>query len=322
MKMQRIISIIIIALLYFNMAFAQDVTFHFTDGIYNATLKSRMERNASALLTEINAASEQGRSLHLDGLTTSEAARRLNNLWDNFAFVCQSNPKSICYGLVNGYQARGIQTTITRQPEDCTDPTNRELTISFDRDGNISRVGFALLNNHLSASKGESQVDDVRRRNEILKFVEDFRNYYNEKDLTSLKQVYSDDALIITGRVETRKESGDFNNKMRRKTHYTVQDKEGYLANLATLFKNNSYIDVQFNDIMISPANSEAMKNYYGVNLVQHWKSKSKSGKVYEDTGYLFLLWDFNEDPPVIHVRAWQPQNISDDEFIMVDDFR
>ena len=289
---------------------AQEVSFHFTDGIYNAALKSRMERNASALLTEINQAAEQGRSLQLNGKVGMEAAERLDMLWENFGFVCQSNAKSICYGLTSGYQARGIQATVTRQPDDCTDPKTRELTISFDKSGNVTRVGFALLNNHLSVAKREQEVYDVRRKNEILKFVEDFRNYY------------SDDALIITGRVETRKESGDFNQQIKKRTTYTVQDKEGYLNNLAMLFRNNKYIDVSFDEIMISPANSEAMSNYYGVNLIQHWKSKNKSGKEYEDTGYLFLLWDFNEDPPVIHVRAWQPKDTPDDDFIMVDDFR
>lgn len=301
---------------------AQEVSFHFTDGIYNATLKSRMEHNVSALLTEINQAAEQDRPLQLNGKVGMEVAERLRMLWESFGFVCQSNANSICYGLVSGYQARGIQVTVIRQPEDCTDPKTRELTISFDKAGNITRIGFALLNNHLSFAKDEQEVYDVRRKNEILKFVEDFRNYYNEKDLESLRKIYSDDALIITGRVETRKESGDFSQRIKKRTTYTVQDKKEYLNNLAILFRNNKYIDVSFDDIMISPANSEAMKNYYGVNLIQHWKSKNKSGKVYEDTGYLFLLWDFNEDPPVIHVRAWQPSNTPDDDFIMVDDFR
>lgn len=304
------------------MAVAQGVSFHFTDGIYNTSLKARMEQKASALLTEINNAAEQGRSLQLGNITTPEAATRLTNMWENFGFVCQSDAKSICYGLVNGYQARGIQATVTRQPEDCNDPKTRELTISFDKNGNISRVAFALLNNHLSPSTGETQVYDARRRNEILKFVEDFRNYYIEKDIASLRQIYSDDALIITGKVTTRKESGDFGAKVRKRTQYTVQDKEGYLNNLSALFKNNKYIDVQFDDIMISPANSEAMKNYYGVNLVQHWKSVKKNGETYQDTGYLFLLWDFNEEPPVVHVRAWQPKDTPDEDFIMVDDFR
>lgn len=302
---------------------AQQSTFRFTDGIYNTALKTKMERDVSALLTEINKAAGEGRSLRLSGITTAEAATRLEHIWEDFGFVCQSDAKSICYGLVNGYQARGIQATVTRQPEDCNDPKTRELTISFDKAGNIIRVGFALLNNRMSIPKGESQVYDTRRRNEILKFVEDFRNYYIEKDISSLRQIYSDDALIITGKVTyTRKEGGDYNSKIQKRTTYTVQDKEGYLNNLAALFRNNRYIDVKFEDIMISPSNSDAMPNYYGVNLVQHWKSKNKAGKVYEDTGYLFLLWDFNEEPPVVHVRAWQPKDTPDEDFIMIDDFR
>lgn len=297
---------------------AQEVTFHFTDGIYNMALKERMEHRVSVLLTEINAASRENRNLNLNGLTAPEAATRLDKIWENFGFVCQSNSQSICYGLVNGYQARSIQATVIRQPEDCNDSKTRELTISFDKSGNITRVAFALQNNRLSVSNGETQVYDARRRNEILKFVEDFRNYYIEKDIESLHQIYSDDALIITGKVTyTRNEGGDFATKVRKRTQYTVQDKESYLNKMATLFRNNKYIDVQFEDIMISPANSEAMQNYYGVNLVQHWKTDT-----YQDTGYLFLLWDFNEDPPVIHVRAWQPKDTPDEDFIMVDDFR
>lgn len=321
--MKRLLCTFIEAVLMTVVVMAQDVSFHFTDGIYNASLKDRMEQGVSVLLTEINNAANQGRKLNLNGKITSEAAARLEKVWDNFGFVCQSNAKSICYGLVSGYQARGIQATIVRQPEDCNDPKTRELTISFDKSGSITRVGFALQNNRLSGSTGESQVYDVRRRNEILKFVEDFRNYYIEKDIASLRQIYSDDALIITGKVTyTRNEGGDYAAKVGRKTTYTVHDKEGYLNNLEALFNNNKYIDVQFEDIMISPANSGAMKNYYGVNLVQHWKSVNKSGNSYQDTGYLFLLWDFNEDPPVVHVRAWQPKDISDEDFVTLDDFR
>lgn len=319
--MRKLLLIFMVLLLCVNVS-AQEVSFHFTDGIYNAALKSRMERNASTLLTEINQAAEQNRPLQLNGKVGMEATERLKMLWDSFGFVCQSNAKSICYGLTSGYQARGIRATVTRQPEDCTDPKTRELVISFDKSGNVTRVGFALLNNHLSVPKGEQEVYDVRRKNEILKFVEDFRNYYNEKDIESLRKIYSDDALIITGRVETRKESGDFNQQIKKKTTYTVQNKDEYLKNLSTLFRNNKYIDVSFEEIMISPANSEAMNNFYGVNLIQHWTSKDKSGKEYKDTGYLFMLWDFNEDPPVVHVRAWQSSDVPDDDIIMIDDYR
>ena len=122
---------------------AQEVKFHFTDGIYNMTLKERMEQRVSILLTEINAASKENRNLNLNGVISPEAAARLEKIWENFGFVCQSNAQSICYGLVSGYQARNIQATIVRQPEDCNDPKTRELTVSFDKTGIITREAFA-----------------------------------------------------------------------------------------------------------------------------------------------------------------------------------
>lgn len=320
--MRKIVLSLLTTLLVVT-ATAQEVSFHFTDGIYNAGLKAKMERNVSALLNEINAAAGEGRNLKLGGITTSEAATRLSRTWENFGFVSQSDAKSICYGLVSGYQARGIQATLIRQPEDYNESKTRELAISFDKAGNITSVVFTSNNNRLSVPKGESEVYDARRRNEILKFVEDFRNYYIEKDLASLRQIYSDDALIITGKVNyTREEGGDYAAKVKKKTTYTVQDKEGYLNNLAAMFRRNKYIDVQFDDIIISPAGSDAMPNYYGVYLVQHWTSVNKNGGKYQDTGYLFLLWDFNEEPPVVHVRAWQPKDTPDEDFITIDDFR
>lgn len=319
----RKIACIFLAMLTALTAIAQEATFRFTDGIYNDALKEKMEHRVAALLTEINSAAIENRNLNLGGKVSPEAAARLEKTWSNFGFVSQSNAKSICYGLVNGYQARGIQVTLSRVPEDYNDSKTRELTVSFDKSGVITGVVFVSQKRSLSVPKGEEQVLDARRRNEILKFVEDFRNYYIEKDIASLRQIYSDDALIITGKVTyTRPEGGDYATKIKKKTIYTVQEKDEYLNNLAALFKDNKYLNVKFEDIMISPANSEAMRNYYGVNLVQHWKGIKKNGEPYEDTGYLFLLWDFNEEPPVVHVRAWQPKDTPDEDFIMVDDFR
>lgn len=318
----RKIAFLFLTTLLVVTASAQEVSFRFTDGIYNAGLKARMERNVSALLTEINAAAGEERNLNLSGITTSEAATSLRNLWKNFGFVCQSNPQSICYGLTSGYQARKIQISVTRQPEDCNDPKDRELVVSFDKTGNITRVAIALQHKSMLVANNGADVSDVKRRNEILKFVEDFRNYYIEHDIASLRKIYSDDALIITGKTIDTRTEGDYAARYKNKTTYTVQTKEEYLNNLEKLFRYSKHTDVQFEDIMISPANSESMQNYYGVNLKQHFTNFKKDGSTYQDTGYLFLLWDFREDPPVIHIRAWQNEETHDDEIITIDDCR
>lgn len=319
--MKRITFLLLTIVLAISV-YAQEATFHFTDGIYNAGLKAKMERNISALLTEINAATSEERDLNLNGITTSEAAMHLRNLWKNFGFVCQSNAKSICYGLTSGYQARKIPITVTRQPEDCNDPRDRELVVSLDKVGNITRVIIASQHRSMLVANNGADVSEVKRRNEILKFVEDFRNYYIEHDIASLRKIYSDDALIITGKTLATRTEGDYAGRYKNKTTYTVQDKEEYLGNLERLFRNSKHTDVQFDDIVISSANSESMKDYYGVNLVQHFTNFKKDGSTYQDVGYLFLLWDFRGETPVVHIRAWQDANTTDEDIYTIDDAR
>jgi len=137
-----------------------------------------------------------------------------------------------------------------------------------------------------------------------------------------LRKIYSDDALIITGKSVATRHGGDYASRYKKKTTYTVQDKETYLNNLERLFRNSKHTDVQFDNIVVSPANSDDMANYYGVNLIQHFTNFKKDGSTYDDVGYLFLLWDFSTEPPVIHVRAWQNLTKDDDDIYTIDDFR
>ena len=62
----------------------------------------------------------------------------------------------------------------------------------------------------------------------------------------------------------------------------------------------------RFDDIKVIGHPSK--KGYYGVTLKQGYTSDT-----YSDTGYLFLLWDFNNpEAPQIHVRTWQPEMLNE----------
>ena len=134
----------------------------------------------------------------------------------------------------------------------------------------------------------------------ILDYVEHFRTSYNQKDLKFLRQVFSDDALIITGKViKVRKsEMSPSGNKV----VYTTQTKHQYLENLSRAFKANSYIKVQFDDVVI--VEHPTIRGIYGVTVHQKWNTAR-----YSDEGYVFMVWDFRHpDTPQIHVRTWQPE--------------
>ena len=147
--------------------------------------------------------------------------------------------------------------------------------------------------------QGGRTVEDLRRRREILKFVEDFRCFYNEKNLEALRAIFSDDAIIITGSVMKQRKLGDGGMQVRQVRH-TVQNKEQYMNNLARCFRNNRWINLGFDKISVAAHGSK--ENIYGVTLHQSWRSST-----YNDDGWLFLLWDFkDEEHPQILVRTWQ----------------
>lgn len=297
------------------------VTFKFSPNTIQAgALKTRMESNISALLTEIDRAGRSGTALNLSAINMEqEAKNRLSALWEDARFVCdKSGNISKCLNDVQGYQVRSIPITMKPTDASYNESLNRELTISLNRSGVITGVKPAWENqedvSRILFSPGG--VVDTRQRREILKWVEDFRCYYNEKNIKALNQIYSDDALIITGSVIKQRTKGDNGVRMEEKVKYTVQSKEQYISKLTNLFHINRHVKVEFDHISV--VMHGAKPNIYGVTLHQIWQTDT-----YMDDGWLFLLWDFNDpEAPQIHVRTWQPEQIvASDGVFTLDDF-
>ncbi len=299
------------------------VTFKFSAGTIGAgALKNKMESNISALLSEINRAGTSGTALNLSQINMeTEAKNRLQALWNDSRFVCDK-PSNIskCLNDFQGYQVRAIPITMKPADSSYDGKLNRELTVSLNKNGVITgvRPAWELQEDVSSIMFSPGGVSDEAQRREILKWVEDFRCYYNERNLKALKQIYSDDALIITGSVVTRRSSqGDRGAHLTQDVIYKVQSKEEYLDNLdKKVFRNNRRLNVEFDHISV--VMHGAKNNIYGVTLHQKWQSGT-----YHDEGWLFLLWDF-QDPtaPQIHVRTWQPdQAVARDGVFTLDDF-
>lgn len=286
-------------------ATAQSVRFRIGDGAENETQRSRIERNVSALLTEINRAQSAGRPLDFSTFDASPSAQSsLSMLWANVPFRCYD--EEIVETLLmtrGGCQVRNIALELKPTDTTVTDDSYQEAVIDFNRStGRIESFYFAISNN-LYAKIMEKGValDDLSRRQLILDYVEHFRTAYNQKDIAFLEQVFSDDAIIITGKVITT-EPTDLNPIPKEKIIYNTQNKKEYLAKLRGVFSRNRYIRVNFSEIKVT--RHPNLANYYGVLLRQGYASST-----YSDDGYVFLLWDFsNEERPQIHVRTWQPR--------------
>lgn len=273
-----------------------------SDGLAgNDALKSKAEQSMSALLSEINTAQYEKRALRLGNLNISlKAKESLAMLWENVPFRCiDSEVIDIAAERGSGYQFRNVPLML-KPTDNITDEDEfHEAAIGFDQNGQITSFYLTISGNiYADIMKTGQEVPDFRRRQLILDYVEQFRTAYNTKDIKFLTQIFSEDALIITGNVVQSKPSdGQY---APAKVTYKVQNKQEYLRNLQNIFNAKKYIRVIFDDIKVVQAKKQ---NYYGVLLHQGWTSDT-----YSDTGYVFLLWDFeNEDAPQIHVRTWQP---------------
>ena len=149
---------------------------------------------------------------------------------------------------------------------------------------------------------GKLEEKDADNRRMILNYCEHLRTSYTTKDIDFLRQVFSDQALIIVGHVvKTADNNSAAGIEGDEKVTFSLKTKKEYLERLEMVFAANKKIDVKFTDFRIM--RHPTMEGIYGVSMKQEYTSDR-----YSDDGYLFILWDFrNESMPLIHVRTWQP---------------
>ncbi len=308
----------------FTMASAQNnVDFEIADGLSDAALKTRMERQVSRLLTAINTAESNGGNVNFSGLDIDDmASHSIVMLWDNVRFrtlddEIVTNCLRLGGGQSDSWQVRNIEVEMKPLDDTYKGSKIQEVSIDFDSDGRIVDFNFTLgINQYMRIMKEGVELDDLDRRMQILHYVEQFRNAYNQKDIDFMDAVFSDDALIITGKVIRRVPNEVQMRSNRPEIQYTKQSKQQYLANLKRVFARNGYVNVKFDEIKV--LRHGANPNFYGVTLVQHWNSSN-----YSDEGILFLVWNFeNPDAPQINVRTWQPMETPDEDVFTLDNFK
>lgn len=319
----KLIKIFSLCIFLINISFitAQHRTSVDLEPIENAELREKIEIHASSILTNFNIAYQNERAPELSMSFISEHARNsVEALWATAPFQCSET--DIITHLVRqkyagGFELRNVPFTIKIG----TDSTAFEDgVLQFDQNGNFEDLYFGIKNHQYQRLlRIGKDITDFRRRQIILNFVENFRTAYNRKDLDLLEKVFSENALIIVGRVIKQKpEQNDMleKNLEKKKVELIKMSKKEYMTHLVKVFRRNKWIDVSFEDIEI--VQHRLYNDIYGVQLKQGWKSST-----YSDEGYLFLMIDFkDEDNPMIHVRAWQPEKATDpDSVISLGDF-
>lgn len=309
--MKKIITTLMLAIAFCMQTVAYNqVRLVISDGISNNMLKQQIERAVSVVMTEVNQSYEKNapKLAFPSVYIMKDAQNGLNDLWANEHFQCvEDEIVERLLTTATGYQVRGIPL-IVNAAMDGEELGYQEAVINFDKYGVITSFYYTINPLLYTELMGEQmsdkryEVTDLKERMMILDYVEHFRTAYNQKDIKFLNQIFSEDALIITGRVIKVRKSEIHSSST--EVIYNVQKKRDYLRNLENTFKKAKYIKVTFDNVTI--VNHPTIKGIYGVTVKQKWNSAT-----YSDEGYVFMVWDFrNPDAPQIHVRTWQPEYI------------
>ena len=200
--MKKFILVLMMQMCSINLMAGTKVTVVITDGIDNVSVKEKMERSISKILTEANSAQKEGRQMNYSQLgLPADVQGALSALWENSPFMCMNDEVvEHCISTSSGYQVRNIPLLLKpTNPADIDgDEDYQEAVVSFDKQGNITSFYLSIsMNLYMNVVRSNKDITDLRRRQLILDYVEQFRTSYNQKDINFLEAVFSDDALII-----------------------------------------------------------------------------------------------------------------------------
>jgi len=325
-KLARMIYLLIIGWLMLNslssgLAYAQIKTRVTLIGGGNQIARKNVSEALSLILQEANKLQEKKGNLeNVRPYCTEAGFKALKELVEKtglFSTYTEYRTR-LLETATDQYEVRGLKVKVNLV-ETAGDPI-QELVFTVTPRLYVDNVQFAIEMNHYNRilEKG-LPVEDLAKRQLILGFLEEFRTAHGRKDIDYLERAYSDDALIIVGRVLQKKEGED--DYMSRSTlgdsviQFIKLSKREYVDRLRKVFAANSFVRVTFDNATVT--RHSKYPDIYGIQVKQRWSSSG-----YSDEGYLFIMMDFkNPQAPLIHVRAWQPQPFKDGSVIGLGDF-
>lgn len=218
----------------------------------------------------------------------------------------------------DGWEVRKIQ--VLNEYKTIRKQTTEYIILDFDNNGKLFDINFGITEDLYNTFVNKSKYgNDWANREIIIKFIEKYRTAFLTRDMEVLDQIFSEEAIIIVGRVLKQQKLQDSYKYSKisdaqptfEQIRYT---KKEYLERQRKIFNSRRDIFLGFSTFDINRKNNQ--EGVYGVSMRQHYNSTG-----YSDEGYLFLLIDFNEALPQIYVRSWQPKEWDTQSLIRLANF-
>lgn len=264
---------------------------------------------------------------------------KVNEIEKNYIedeFLCEKLQRIVQYNqpILSEYQIKAeINKTITGWEVRKIGVLNEYSTIhsqafeyiilDFSEEGYLRDVNFGIMDDLYQKFVEQAAFgNDWGNRQIIIKFIERYRTAYLNRDISMINSIFSDDALIIVGRVLKKAATSNLKDVSYQKLNINQPDveylrftKEQYLKRQNLIFQTQDDIHLGYSTFKITKKNK--MPGVYGVSMRQHYNSTG-----YADEGHLFLLIDFYQEMPQIYVRSWQPQEWEEDSLISLSNFK
>ena len=232
--------------------------------------------------------------------TDDNIITRMNKVVDNNHTKLLVYPQTVNINKTDfGWEARQFGVSVSCEGF----PTRNEtVVVDYDEEGKIYNFGYTInpALHELFESQGTA-AGDWDYRQIAIKFLENYKTSYTTKNIEDIETLYSEDAIIITGKVvkKTKLDKEISTNFSDKEIIYFKRTKQEHIQRQKEVFANNRFVWLQFDTFNINVAPVDSV---YGVSMQQNYFSST-----YKDEGYLFLLIDFRGEQPLIHVRNWQP---------------
>lgn len=189
-----------------------------------------------------------------------------------------------------------------------------DVVFYLDQKHKVCNLTFGLSNKTIEDIASNNSWSEANRVL-LISFLENYKTAFSLKRFDYISNIFSDDALIITGLITKINSSKDSPYAKNEIIKYNRQSKSEYLKRLKYSFDSKEYINIRFAENRVR--RSGKGNDIYGIQIKQDYFSAN-----YGDSGYLFLLVDLSDTlKPQIHVRTWQPEKNADGSIYGLADF-
>jgi len=169
-----------------------------------------MSNALSAVIQEVNKiAAGSGNLESIEEYCTPEGFKALTELVDRTSFfsTIPEYRALILETLTDKFEVRGIKVKVNMGETQGDDIQELVFVLNFRLF--IEDIHFAMEEHHYTRLLHEGKrLNDMPMRQQIFDFLEEFRTAHNRKDIEYLEKAYSDQALIIVGKILKEQEGG------------------------------------------------------------------------------------------------------------------